>query len=1369
MSGIENRLGSLNPQSIQAFETVKARNQGQVTAADVPELQAAFETDGLDEEEQALLNALLSGTESSTVGDYGQELEFNPQSFRFNAGEIQPSTTGNTSVIAQNTETPTQTSEAQAANTPVSALDISELAKETKQEEFLEYAEQILHAKLGSKEDNVGAIAKSLFLAFHSESVQGKAQAIADLVIRVNELKQTLPPDKREKLDALIKDIAAPVISRLPANSPLRSIASKLFLQEGKSEGATRALLTVLNGKFEGTKEVKALYDLLLTFGPDIKALLPDNVKEHIESLEKLLGAKFGAHVQSVVKSLASKSPNSDLVKATLKILTGDSVGKVAGSIDFLNAIGQKLVGPDNKALKAAYEFVKIDPRTAISINTLLNPHAAVQARGEALQHLTHTLHERVEKVLEALHPEHAEGVLESAQALERAHITEPEVRPTVEPELRAANDNLPTPDRAPTAEPELRAANDNLPTPDRAPTAEPELRAANDNLPTPERVAPAETAARAEVPRAVGSSADNLAVTGERLGAEALSREARITATVEKLGLNTEARAALVKILGDEKLDEKVLQEGLQLLERLGPEGAQTSLKILQHLETDVARKILGNGELGSKLLQGALKILPSLERLGLSAAEILPKLARGLGKAVPLAGGLVSGFDAARLGSIAARGKDLNGKVYSDPDVRALALLGAGANGLDTALAVLGEGAGVGLLPQLGLALAEVGIDLLVEYYNDNPEKMPQNLRLAIKAAALGVAVGAPFVMPGSGLAASAAVVNIYGLDGTIDIANELTRLVGETSLQGIDRLHELQAKALDQGLKGLTNGINGLADVVRNPEKYAAQLGKSVEEVLSQAYDMLKNAAGQGVEAAKKVYGILTDIAKNPGVYAQKAVDFALQTGLKIGKEVASAVGAAGTFVKDMAVKGAIALADGFKALYDMGAEGVTAAKDLLSSAIQKGGAMATAAIGFARDLVANPGKYGAMAGQMAASAALALRDAIGKLGTKAGDALIALKDLAVQGVANAVQGLKNLVAAGGAMALKTLEFLKDAPGKVAEAIGEGLQAAYRAGKAGLTLAKWVAENPQLALQKLGAAGQQLIDTTRDYLINTAKNIKGKAAEALQALEGLYNRAGAALGRFGDTVVDLMKQGVDVGKAIVGRYWNVIKQRGPELMAALGNLGRAGLDLMAKIGSWQVDAAKWAVEGLMNAASSAGSALKSFALQKLNQMNATQAIVSLVNQGKVALADFKNFSSAAIEKIKSLGSPAALKQLLQSGRVKAQELMNSLLAQGAAGFRKLSQVASGSIELGRAFAAKLSAEISAAWQNTHIARIPPDVAALRALISRYTGLAGQAGADAARWVKQQLVSALSAFDKKLEQTSYLSIPDALINALR
>ncbi|MEZ0369675.1 MAG: hypothetical protein ACAI44_11375, partial [Candidatus Sericytochromatia bacterium] len=112
-----------------------------------------------------------------------------------------------------------------------------------------------------------------------------------------------------------------------------------------------------------------------------------------------------------------------------------------------------------------------------------------------------------------------------------------------------------------------------------------------------------------------------------------------------------------------------------------------------------------------------------------------------------MPLVGAGVSAYDTYRLHSIASTGA-YGGQNYDNPDVRTLALMGSFVNGADT-LASLAElvfdipSSGTASIAMLGVnigfAVAELGMDLMIDYYSTGtpPPQMPDWLKEGIRGA--------------------------------------------------------------------------------------------------------------------------------------------------------------------------------------------------------------------------------------------------------------------------------------------------------------------------------------------------------------------------------------------------------------------------------------------------------------------------------------------------------------------------------------------------------------------------------------------------------------------------------------------------------
>lgn len=757
---------------------------------------------------------------------------------------------------------------------------------------------------------------------------------------------------------------------------------------------------------------------------------------------------------------------------------------------------------------------------------------------------------------------------------------------------------------------------------------------------------------------------ADNVGKAMDDVLSPAVNRRiaAQMTTRLTESGLGPQGQEALTRVLAKEGMDDNAMRAVTEMVERMGPESGERMLQMMASIDNSSAIKLLANNsEYATKALGLIDEAMPTLSRMGLSFAEVAPKFAKGLGKAIPALGAAVSAYDTARLGTIAMTG-EWDGKTYSDPDVRALALIGAGLNGADTALAIA-EAFGVGnvALPiNLGLAGAEVAVDIMVEYYGEHPEKMPQELRTAIKATALGIAVG----MPGPG---TAAVAQIYGLDGTIDIANEMTRLVGETTLAGLDYATELHAEALDQGLEGLADGMHGMADVIRNPEKYAAALGKEVGEVLSEAGAWMDARLAEGGEAVQEVMSALGDIIENPGEYGEMAAQWALEKGTQAMQAIGDGAQAAKEFVVSAVKNGAMAARDGAVALYNMGAEGVAAAREFGAELLQAGGEKAAEFMAFAQDVYNNPGEYGAMV-------AGAIQDAAQQGWEMTTEAFDGLVTMAGNGIDAAGQAISDAVAKGGELATRALTALENAPAQVAEAIGRGYDAALEAGKATLDMVQYVANNPGKVAQALGEAGQQMLLDSREWLVNSVKDGVNGSIEALENLytngseymADLAERTGAALGRFEDTVVDLMKQGVDVGGEIVDRYWNVLSTRVPEVLDAMGDLAQAPVDLMVRLGKKGGEAAAQVAQYLGSRAAELGQD----ALDGLRQLGSE----GMEQLGNLAEAGGR-MASQAIDSLSRMGQAGwdQIYNLAEAGGQAASEALGAIKGAAARGGRE------------------------------------------------------------------------------------------------
>ncbi|MGE3725587.1 MAG: hypothetical protein AB7I41_08560 [Candidatus Sericytochromatia bacterium] len=194
-----------------------------------------------------------------------------------------------------------------------------------------------------------------------------------------------------------------------------------------------------------------------------------------------------------------------------------------------------------------------------------------------------------------------------------------------------------------------------------------------------------------------------------------------------------------------------KTLTETLKLFKT--PAYAEQFLELLAKLPPGMAEKILQSESLMAMLP----KMLGRMFDVGMTAEKIAVKFTAAMGKIMPLVGIGVSSYDAYRLHTIATTG-EWGGTKYDHPDVRALALVGSFVNGADTAMSVAellldipsGGGASLALLGASAfMALTELGLDLMIDYYNGPPPvPMGETMRSSVRAAATACAALDPTI---------------------------------------------------------------------------------------------------------------------------------------------------------------------------------------------------------------------------------------------------------------------------------------------------------------------------------------------------------------------------------------------------------------------------------------------------------------------------------------------------------------------------------------------------------------------------------------------------------------------------------------------
>lgn len=312
-----------------------------------------------------------------------------------------------------------------------------------------------------------------------------------------------------------------------------------------------------------------------------------------------------------------------------------------------------------------------------------------------------------------------------------------------------------------------------------------------------------------------------------------------KIDDLAKKLKLNPKSVEKLKKMVTN--LGPEGVKNLLGMAERAGSQFAGLMIDTFDSLGSKVTKTIANNPAVGNMVVDTIKGAGQALKKLGVPAAHMAPKLGKNLLKIIPALGGAVSAYDAARLGSIALIGKDLAGKEYKDPNVRALALLGSVVNTADTALAVT-EALGIGnvaMPAQIGLAGAGLVLDLAVEYYNDNPmpEGMAKTIRRGAALAAGGGLLAAP-ITGGASLAFSGALANIYGTDVLVD---EL-KTMGREGAQALKELAVAGGELAMDALEGLSEmGSQYLSYVDSAVSDLMAKGGKALDSLMEKAGDV------------------------------------------------------------------------------------------------------------------------------------------------------------------------------------------------------------------------------------------------------------------------------------------------------------------------------------------------------------------------------------------------------------------------------------------------------------------------------------------------------------------------------------------------
>ncbi len=598
--------------------------------------------------------------------------------------------------------------------------------------------------------------------------------------------------------------------------------------------------------------------------------------------------------------------------------------------------------------------------------------------------------------------------------------------------------------------------------------------------------------------------------------------------------------------------LSEKEAKNLTKALDELDGPMRSKMLALLANLPEGLIRPFL-QAEKGIKVLtQGLSGVIQNFDKLKVSFAIVLPKLAKALEKSLPILGAQQSFSDAQRLMGIAQTGNYLDPATqqttrYTDPTIRAMALVGAGLNQADTGLALF-EALGIGLVgvgPQVALALGSASLEIMMGVYNEDPSSIPANVKEGVKALALGQALVSDD--------AAAVVKEIYGVEGTAAILAELGDSIvqldqTETGRIAVARLVLLKAEfrdgvakafatdVLDKGGKASDFLLNQLkAGSVKVESLFDGATGK-----LSQASrELLARFAASGSEALQTVYSkLIAQPSDELFQFTRQALDSGL---LKLEDVVAGLKGADGK----LSEKALTLLVDLFK----NGKVQLEAVMDTLSKVI---------------------------------SDPTVLKDFASQLLDKAGNQIDQVLDLAYQKGVNIADLLAERVLAGKSKAkegLQTLQGFIERQGQALAGQGDALLQAFKA-KVGPLL--------QSATRVAQATGTQVRDIASD-LKKTLTDISGKLKDLsklgldelnqlLQELDRIGDDVIAALGdtRFGkeanqllDKLGSVYKQAQNLADRSVGATKEVLLKIGKKAEGILSEIAQSTGRLASKAG--------------------------------------------------------------------------------------------------------------------------------------------------------------------------------------------------------
>lgn len=871
--------------------------------------------------------------------------------------------------------------------------------------------------------------------------------------------------------------------------------------------------------------------------------------------------------------------------QATVKLLTdGDALGaastladpeasaadKASAALTLVDSIGELAPQELGEALRPYLATLPAASQLIDSIETFLDPEASALEKAEATLDLAVAVRDSVGEAF----PELAQR-LRATESFSRSlaaglTLLDPDASlqdraaaavelaanvPSLAGDARAIGDFL-RGQGVPDAE-AVRAAIDELPIADRLPES---LRDSLD----PEVVADLTAEQADELTRLAADPelAESLATTLGRL-----HDPQAVGALLDSLDQldDSGARKALLETLGglqdgvaDELLtstiDGRPAAEALgDLMERLGPEGRESFAKLVKDFDKGALEIALRFTDgVGDDVLESTLRVLDDadsrqvatalkaldgiLSRAGVAlTGEIAETVLRGLTKIIPIAGAAPAGYDAVRLGGIAA-------DTSLPPGIRFLALQGTKLNAVDAGLSLaepfIAEFFGIPVAADIAIGIAELGIDLVVTDQLNRYEADPEGYQAPDWLGALNVALAAA-----QGPQGVAELALIYGPNGAVDLAGQTARFGGDAAIHAAEVSAELTAQGIGEGLHYTAEGLHLLADIVRNPSKYGEAAVELGQQAVAQLSELAQGAGELAQQAAEELGNLVSDlkdlgaegiealgwIATHPGEAAEQAIS-ALSDLAERGIELGTAAGRA---MAEGALTALGAARDALGAAGRAAEEAYDAASRAIDSAVDKAVELGERGIETLGWIANNPGE----AAEIARQALVDVASEAGELAQAAYDQIV---DLGQEGVELAQQVASNLVDAGEA-AVEMLEYVVNNPGEAAEQVRRA------------------------AVEALG---------------DIAEGVGDAADAAAEALVGFVDNG---IQEAKDTVTHLLTSGGEAAQRVISTLDDELSEGMQEVVSGLADLGDAGLDALNDLKNAGVSFAGDVLDGL------------------------------------------------------------------------------------------------------------------------------------------------------------------------------------------